>query len=123
MVRGPGPASLQPQPARSYAQLRIPGIARCTADHALENAPAPASSMTVGAPAELEPVHRMWRRYPPTSMSLPGAGPAGRVWPLTAAHGSTMQTINSMARRGIGHLGRRVKRDLRLGWSCDRSVA
>ena len=50
-LRGSGPGSLQPRPARSYAQTRVDvAIWGWTAPQSSENAPKPASSTTVGLP-------------------------------------------------------------------------
>src|SRR3954470_4269053 len=80
MVRGCGPSSLHPDPARSYEQTRAnratPG---CTRLQSTEKSPAPASRMTVGCALRASPVQFRCSCHPPTSTNRPGGGRGGEV--------------------------------------------
>src|SRR5262245_692080 len=86
LVRGFGPGSLLPNPARSYAQtrvsLRTPGVTHSQVESV---SPAPASRITAGDPS---PSQRRFNLKPPTSMRC--AARAGR--PV-----DTSQTLNAAA--------------------------
>src|SRR5436309_8451394 len=78
MVRGCGPSSLHPSPARSYEQTRANlATMGCTRLHSTEKSPIPASRITVGPAGRASPVQFRWRRHPPMSTRRPGAGRGG----------------------------------------------
>src|ERR1043166_1774404 len=83
MVRGCGPRSLHPSPARSYEHTRAkPATPGGTRAPSTEKSPTPASRMTVGAAARASPVQSRCSRHPPTSTRRPGGagGPSGAPW-------------------------------------------
>ena len=68
-VRGIGPASLQPNPARSYAQPQVQRATDgCTSDQLRDDAPSAASKITAGDP---DPEQATCSRCPPTSTNRP----------------------------------------------------
>src|SRR5690349_4623937 len=85
MVRGCGPRSLHPSPARSYEQTRANlATPDWTRLHSTEKSPLPASRMTVGWEARASPMQLRCSRHPPTSTSRPGGGKGGGVDSLCA---------------------------------------
>ena len=92
MVRGRGPRSLHPDPARSYEHARAKRATRgCTKLQSTEKSPAPASRMTVGCEVRVSPAQCRCSRHPPTSTNWPGGGSGGAV-------------VGSWARVAIGPL-------------------
>src|SRR4029453_13180469 len=80
MVRGRGPRSLHPDPARSYEHTRAKrATAGCTRLQSTEKSPAPASRMTVGCEVRASPVQFRCSLHPPTSTNRPGGGSGGGV--------------------------------------------
>ena len=72
LVRGRGPGSLHPYPARSYEQtLANSATPGATEDHVSELPGSPASRMTTGPPL---PWHSRCPRRPSISINSPGAG-------------------------------------------------
>ena len=83
VVRGAGPASLQPDPARSYAQvLTSDGKRSRTRDQSFEDPPPPDSKTTVSA-AFVGPMQWMYNLWPPTATRTSGGGLDGGVWALS----------------------------------------
>ena len=75
-VLGAGPGSLQPSPARSYAQdLTREAKMPCTVVQSFEKAPPPASKTTIGF-ALRGPTQLMCRLWSPTLIIVPGAVPS-----------------------------------------------
>jgi hypothetical protein len=80
MVRGRGPRSLHPDPARSYEHTRAKrATLGCTRLQSTEKSPAPASRMTIGCELRASPAQFRCSRHPPTSTNRPGGGSGGEV--------------------------------------------